>query len=295
MYATMDEQSDTFEAQRNYLFGIAYRMLGSAMEAEDIVQEAYLRWEGVDAATVQSPRAFLSRVVTRLCLDQLKSARERREQYYGPWLPEPVLTADPTLMDTPAGHISAVESISTAFLVMLERLSPVERAVFLLREVFDYGYDEIARIIEKDEANCRKIFSRARQHVTAHRPRFNDDQSAHDRLMIQFMTALNSGDLAGLERVLAEDAVAYADGGGKIQAATRPIHGRDAVAKFAAGIARLSPPDLTTEVMQINGRSGMLVREADGHIAVIILLITDGARINELHYIRNPDKLRHLG
>jgi RNA polymerase sigma-70 factor (ECF subfamily) len=281
---------NTFEEHRNYLFAIAYRMLGSVSEAEDMVQEAFLRFQQVDEAEVESPRSYLSAIVTRLCLDYLKSARVQREQYVGPWLPEPLLISSE---GEPAKITETLDSISFAFLVLLEKLTPNERAVFLLREVFNYDYDEIAAIIGKEAATCRQYFSRARKHLTDNRPRFEIQQETHSQIMMQFLEACRTGDLDQLEQLLAEDVVAFSDGGGKVAAATRPIFGRNRVARFWLGIAKQAPENFTAEMVLINGEQGLIGRVDDEIVFALVMEIQDG-HIQHIWTVRNPDKLKHL-
>jgi RNA polymerase sigma-70 factor (ECF subfamily) len=281
--------TDDFETYRPLMFSIAYRMLGSAMEAEDIVQEAYLRYQRVSPQDIDSPKAFLSAVVTRLCLNQLQSARARREQYVGPWLPEPILTAP-----SPAAKLSADESISMAFLVLLENLTPPQRAVFLLREVFDYDYSEIAAILGKDEAACRQLFSRAKKHLAEHRPRFKPSPEAHRQMLERFMNAVGAGDMDGLTRLLADNVTMWADGGGKARgAATRPLVGVEAVAQFVIASTRLPQVSLTAQISEVNGEPAAILRAGDQAMVVLMIAIQDD-RIHELRIIGNPDKLRGL-
>ena len=230
---------EDFERHRSLLFSIAYRMLGSVADAEDVVQEAYLRWQQAPEAEVRSPRSYLSTVVTRLSIDRLRSARARREEYVGPWLPEPLVSerAEEVAVLDELG-----ESLSTAFLVVLESLNPVERAVFLLREVFDYDYEEISRILGKSEDNCRQIAHRARQSVAARRPRFERSPEQEERLSRQFLEACMSGDMEGLISLLSEDVTLWSDGGGKVAAAPYPIYGPERVARFLLGVLRTVPP-----------------------------------------------------
>src|SRR5919201_2733309 len=208
---------------RPLLFSIAYRMIGSVSEAEDIVQEAFLRYHRAQPTDVENPKAYLSEVTTRVAIDHLRSARARREEYVGPWLPEPLLVDEHA--PDPSEQAELADSLSLAFLVLLERLSPVERAAFLLREVFDYPYDEIAEIIDRSEDNARQLVTRARRHVDEERPRFDADRRAQEELTERFMAATMDGDTEGLIELLAADVVAYTDGGGKVQAARKPLHG----------------------------------------------------------------------
>ena len=285
----MSAERESFEQYRPLLFSIAYRMLGSAMEAEDMVQEAYLRFQATAPDLIQSTKPFLTTVVTRLCLDQLKSARAQRETYIGPWLPEPVLTEG----ESPAAHLSRLESISMAFLVLLESLSPLERAVFLLREVFDYDYRDIARIVEREEAACRQLYSRARKHVQDQRPRFEPSPDVHQQIMHKFMQAIEAGEGDGLVHLLAENVTWTSDGGGKIAAAVRPLVGREKVVQFILGLIRLRPAGTTVEIAQVNGQAALVTR-VEGKVTVVITAETDGAQVTTIRAIANPDKLAHL-
>jgi RNA polymerase sigma-70 factor (ECF subfamily) len=283
-------ETDEFEAHRRYLFGVAYRMLGSSVEAEDMVQEAYLRWQRSDRAEVRSPRAFLSTVVTRLCLDRLKEARSTRESYVGPWLPEPIRTDAVADVD-PLEH---TESISLAFLVLLERLTPLERAVYLLHEVFEYSHSEIAAIVDRDEAACRQILRRARKDIVAGRPRFAPSKSAHQRLLEGFADAVVRGDADGLERLLADDVRSLADSGGKVNgAARRPVTGRDRVIRLYLGLRRLLTADTTAEVVDLNGWPALVLR-VGGAVVTALQIEADGERIHTIHSTVNPEKLGRL-
>jgi RNA polymerase sigma-70 factor (ECF subfamily) len=270
------------------LFGLAYRMLGSVMDAEDIVQEAFLRWQQVAGATVEEPRAYLTTVVTRLCIDHLRSARVRREQYVGPWLPEPLVTdQEPEVSNAPA----LAESLSMAFLVLLETLTPQERAVFLLHEVFGYSFGEIAAIIGKSEANCRQIAGRARKHVEERRPRFDASPDQQERLLRRFVQASTSGDMDALLSLLADDVTLWADGGGKVQpAALQPIHGAKNVARGALAFLSKAPPSLAVRFASVNGRPG-IIAEVDGQPVSVLTIEVVGDRIQTIHAIANPDKL----
>jgi RNA polymerase sigma-70 factor (ECF subfamily) len=287
--------SDPFIELRPLLFSIAYRMLGSATEAEDIVQEAYVRAhrEGTEGTTIESPKSYLSAIVTRLSIDHLRSARVRRESYVGTWLPEPLLTdGEPDA----AQHAETADSLSMGFLVLLESLTPVERAVFLLHEVFDYGYDEIAGVVGKSEDNCRQIAVRARRQVQAGKPRFEASKARRDELARRFFEAAGDGDVESLIGFLAADVVAYADGGGKGFAFPKPVHGREKVVRLlSAGAARgreLGVVDIHRA--EINGQPGALFVDADGvPIAAISLDIADD-QVQTLHAVSNPEKLRHL-
>jgi RNA polymerase sigma-70 factor (ECF subfamily) len=284
----MDNRLQIFEQQRPLLFSIAYRMLGSVMEAEDAVQESYLRYMATDADAIQSPKAFLSTVVTRLCLDQLKSARVKREAYFGPWLPEPLLTAD-----APDELLARHESISMAFLLLLETLSPVERAVFLLREVFDYEYETIAQIVGKREANCRQLHSRAKKHIHSGRPRFAPSPQEQQQLVGKLFTAMQLGDNDAFAALLAEDVELRSDGGGKAAAAIHPLHGRETVMRFLLGIYSRRPPNTAAELAEVNGAPALVVR-VDGKIENVMSFEIGGAGIRAIRIVRNPEKLRHL-
>lgn len=283
------EMREGFEELRSYLFSLAYRMLGSAADAEDIVQEAYLRWERT--SDVEHPKAFLSKVVTRLCIDHLKSARVRRETYVGPWLPEPLLTS--TEPDV-AEQAERADSLSMAFLVMLESLSPIERAIFLLREVFGYPYPEVAEIVGKSEANCRQIAHRAKEHIEARRPRFSADQKQREELMTAFFNACAMGDLEGLTNLLSEDVVLWSDGGGKVRAARRPVHRPAKVARFVLGILSKASGDIAIQVAEVNGQPGFLVFAGDRPDTVGSLDMGDGG-ICGIRLVVNPEKLTKVG
>jgi RNA polymerase sigma-70 factor, ECF subfamily len=280
---------EVFDRNRPLLFSIAYRMLGSVMEAEDVVQEAFLRWQGTHDDEVRSPSAYLSTVVTRLCIDRLRSAQARREQYVGPWLPEPLLEEK----EIP-GTAELDDSLSMAFLVLLESLSPVERAVFLLREVFDYEYAEIASLVGKSEANCRQIARRARQSVAARRPRFESSPEQEDRLMGSFLRASLGGDMEALIALLSEDVTLYSDGGGKTQAALRPIYGSDRVARFLAGILRKAPPDLAVRQTRVNGRPGFVGYFGDGTPQSVVTIDVAEGSITAIRLVVNPEKLANV-
>jgi len=276
---------EAFQALRPLLFAIAYRMLGVAAEADDVLQDAWLRWQAT-TAPIESDKAWLSTVVTRLCLDRLKSARATREEYVGPWLPEPVATdarVDP-------------DSISMAFLVLLERLTPVERAAYLLHEVFDYSHAEVAAILGKEIPACRQIFHRAQARVHEGRPRFSPTRAEHERLLQVFADALMSGQLDALEHALASDATLWADSGGKVRGAARqPIHGATHIAAFFAGLLRKFPPGpgQTFEVIDINGWPA-LVGRLHGAANLVLSIDTDGERIIAIRNVVNPDKLGRI-
>jgi len=274
--------TETYESLRPLAFSIAYRMLGSVSEAEDVVQEGLLRLHRAD--DVEHPKAFVATVVTRLSIDELRSARSRRETYVGPWLPEPLVT-DSRPDD---------ESVSMALLVTLEALSPVERAVFLLHDVFDYGYDEIAEIVGKTRENCRQLAVRARRHVEARRPRFEPSREQREALAARFFEAIREGDLDGLVSLLAEDAVATGDGGGKAAARKTPLHGGAKIARFMLGLMRLAERDAYEfDFCEVNGRPGALIRQDGRVISALSLEIADG-KVTEFLSVANPDKLHHL-
>jgi RNA polymerase sigma-70 factor (ECF subfamily) len=280
------DPSEVFDRHRPLLFSIAYRMLGSVMDAEDVVQEAYLRWQQASATEVRSPKAYLSSVVTRLCIDQLRSARAQREKYVGPWLPEPLPTEpapDAVVID---------ETLSMAFLVLLESLNPTERAVFLLREVFDYDYDEISHLVGKSEANCRQIARRARQSVAARRPRFERSPEQEEQLIARFVEACASGDMEGLLGLLSEDVTLWSDGGGKTRAALNPIYGADKVARFLSGILRKAPSGFIVRQTQINGRPGLIGYFGDGSPQGVVTFDIAGGSIRAIRLVVNPEKLR---
>ena len=276
-----------FETLRPLLFGIAYRMLGSAMEAEDIVQEAYLRYRDVAEEHVRSPKALLTTIVTRLCLDHLKAARVQREVYIGDWLPEPVLT-----QDLPFERAIEAETLSMAFLLLLEHLSPLERAVFLLHEVFDYTYREIGEIADRSEPACRQLLHRAKVQISMHRSHLADPVDVSHRVLAQFVDAVSSGDVAGVMQLIADDGVSVSDGGGKASAATRPLVGADRIARFIMGLVRQAPPDSEVEVASINAQPGLIVR-VSGHVEIVVVLHVYLGQIQRVYFIRNPEKL-HL-
>ena len=278
---------------RPLMFSIAYRMLGSVSEAEDVVQEAFLRLhrnaqEGLEVANLE---AYATTVTTRLAIDTLRSARVRREQYVGPWLPEPIVDdADP------ARRIELDETVSTAFLVLLEALTPVERAVFVLREAIGYDYDEIAAVVGKSEANCRQILARARKRVDDGRPRFDASREHRDRLAGEFLAAVGGGDLAALERLLADDVVFVGDGGGRAPAIQKPLVGGVAVARFLLGLVRRGAGlGVRLELVAANGQPALLTRDADGALLGVMTIDVEQGRIARLHNVLNPDKLGHLG
>ncbi len=289
------------EELRGRTFAIAYRMTGSVADAEEIGQESMLRLEQARqrGEQVSSPKAWVSTVATRLAIDHLRSARAERETYVGPWLPEPLLTdegpaAAPEL--GPAEHAEVADTLSQAFLVLLESLTPVERAVFLLREVFGYGYERIASTVGRSEENCRQILARARRQVEARRTRFEADERQRDELLDRFLEACEDGDAEALEAMLAADVVVYSDGGGKAAAARRPIHRRDLIVRFLVRVSRMRRErgGFRTRRARVNGQPGRLIVDPDGTVSDVLSIdVADGA-IQTIRIVRNPDKLRHL-
>jgi RNA polymerase sigma-70 factor (TIGR02957 family) len=284
-----DAATRTFVAHRNLLFTVAYEMLGSAADAEDVLQETWLRWVRVEAAQVREPRAYLVRITTRQALNRLRTRQRSRESYVGSWLPEPVLTA-PDVVD----DVLLAESVSTALMLVLETLSPTERAVFVLREVFRVEYDEIAAALDKSAPAVRQIAHRAREHVEARRPREVVSAEQTRAALTSFQRALATGDLQGLLDVLAPDVVLLADGGGRRQAALRPILGAAKVVRYLAGTMAKNALPVTAGIATVNGNPALVVRlggELDGVISVRV----EGGRVSGLYYVRNPDKLTRLG
>jgi RNA polymerase sigma-70 factor (ECF subfamily) len=277
-------------------FAIAYRMLGSVSEAEDVVQEALLRVHRTleEGERIDSPRAFVATVTTRLAIDELRSARARREQYVGEWLPEPIVTEG---SDDPARHAEMADSLSVAMLVLFETLSPEQRAVLLLRDVFDYGYDEIARIVGKTEDNVRQLATRARQHVDARRPRFQSTREQRDELAQKFYAAAQDGDLGGLEALLAHDVTLTGDGGGKAPALARSLHGRNRVARTLHNWFKLGAriPGAGMRPVEVNGGPGAMLVDGQGRLIGVLALDIEGGYIRSISSIVNPDKLSHLG
>ena len=292
----MSDVPETFESLRPLLFAIAYRMLASVSDAEDVLQEAYLRYRRAldDGVTIGSLKAFLSTVVTRLALDHAKSAQQRREEYVGVWLPAPLLVDEATY--DPAERAELADSVSMAFLLVLERLDPVERAVFLLHDVFGYRHDEIADIVEVSAVNSRQIATRARRRVQAERPRFESSPEERDRLAQRFFAAVTDGDVDGLVQLLAGDVVLYGDGGGKVPQWKGPIDGADRVARLFAGMgAQLGDVGLHLDLRRINGQPGALVRDRDGSVLAAWVLEISGGAVHTIRSVINPDKLRHIG
>jgi RNA polymerase sigma-70 factor (ECF subfamily) len=289
----------SFEPHRRRLLGLAYRMLGSMADAEDAVQDAYVRWHAARRDTVSDPRAFLMTTTTRICLDRLTSARARREEYVGPWLPEPVVD---TAALAPDSRTELAEDLSIALLLTLDRLSPLERAAFLLHDVFDFSFKEVAGALERSEAACRQLAARARAHVrdvrprgtTAPPPRPGATDASHARLMSAFVAATRSGDLHALTQLLASDARVVTDGGGKVAAALNVIDGADRAARFLIGASRKGwREDYTLRFATINGLPGVIVDAPEGPVQTTAFEI-DGDVVRALYIVRNPDKLRHL-
>ena len=289
---------ESFESYRPYLFGIAYRMLGSAMDAEDMVQETYLRYQATSLETINSLKAFLTTIITRLCMDQLHLARRKRELYVGPWLPEPINTTTTAESVDPQERVDTEETISLAFLLLMEQLQPIERAVFLLREVFEYEYSEIATFLGKSEAACRQSFSRAKKHLADHRPRFHAPADIQKQLLTGFLQAIQAGEMTALMKLLAEDVTFWGDGGGKVKgAAKRPITGRMAVARFFMQTGnvfrRTLPQDARVELAEVNRQPALIIRSAERAFSVLTVEVEDG-RIQTIRVVANPDKLAHV-
>lgn len=299
--STSSDAAATFEPFRRRLLGLAYRMLGSMADAEDAVQETYLRWHRADRATVTQPRAFLMTTTSRICLDMLTSARARREEYVGPWLPEPVLD---TAALAPDSHTELAEDLSIALLLTLDRLSPLERAAFLLHDVFDFSFSEVAHALDRSEAACRQLAARARAHVRDTRPRgattpmasrSNEMDAKHAELISAFIAATRSGDLNGLTQLLASDVRVVTDGGGKVQAALNVLQGANRSARFLIGAARKGwREEYTLRFAFINGLPGVIIDSPEGPIQTSAFEIEDGV-VRALYVVRNYDKLRHLG
>src|SRR6266568_1452586 len=280
-----------FEQHRTLLFSIAYRMLGSVADAEDALQDAFLRWQRASQEEIRSPKAFLVTLVSRVCINQLGSARARRETYVGEWLPEPLVTE-------PGSDVSRIaevdESVSMAVLLLLERLTPVERAVFLLSEVFDYKHAEIAAMLGLTEDNCRQLLHRARRHVRLERRRFSASARERTELLERFHHAAGNGDMEGLIGLLASDVVMHTDGGGKAAALALPIHGADNVARVSVyGLRRLASMNVLQQIVEINGEPG-IVSYLDGRPQSVFTVEARDGRIRAIYIVTNPEKLSHL-
>jgi RNA polymerase sigma-70 factor (TIGR02957 family) len=286
---------DVFNTDRPLLFSIAYRMLGSASDAEDVLQDAWLRCCSVDRSAIRSPKAFATTVVTRLCLDRLKSARRTREEYVGPWLPEPVLTRE---VEGPETMLQRAESVTLAFLVLLERLSPEERAVFLLKDIFEYDHGEIARILGTTVDNSRQLLHRAKERLAQGRPRLTGTAESRRAIAERFARAFSSGDGAELTALLARDVGMWSDGGGKASAARRPLAGRDEVLNFLIGLRRTAQTaglirDVSLKIEEVNSEPALIVRVGPRLESIFVFSIDDGA-ISGIRVVRNPDKLAHI-
>lgn len=281
---------ETFNQHRSLLFAIAYRMLGTVTDAEDMVQETFLRWQQTTEATVKSAKTYLSTITTRLCIDHLRSARVQRVGYVGPWLPEPIVTQQ---TNDPAAQVELADSLSMAFLVVLERLSPIERAVFLLREVFDYNYDEIAQMVGKSPANCRQILRRSRQHIADQRPRFPVSHQQQEQIAAQFLEASSQGSLQDLLTLLAKDVTFWSDGGGQVVAALKPLQGAMKVARFLLAIRSKWLSTSVAHVIEVNGQPGILYRVNDDIHSVMTFEIVD-SYIQSIYSVRNPEKLKRI-
>lgn len=288
----LEDRLTAFSRYRGLLFSIAYRMIGSVADAEDLLQDTFIRRQEASDTDIRSPKAFLITIVSRLCINRLRSARVQREEYVGEWLPEPLAT-DPG--SDPLGVLRVDESLSMAFLVMLERLTPVERAVFLLREVFDYKYAEIASALGLSEANARQILRRAQQHVRAVRPRFTSSVREHDDLLDGFRRAAGSGDMGRLLALLSSDVVLHSDGGGKATAVPNLIYGADRVARaIVGGLRKLVPTNLVQRIMQINGAAGVVNYYPNGQPHSVLTMDATAGRIRAIYIVTNPEKLAHL-
>jgi RNA polymerase sigma-70 factor (ECF subfamily) len=279
----MDRESQ-FQTLRPLLFSLAYRMLGTRADAEDVVQDAFLRWQGAADEEVRSPKSYLTTIVARLSLDELKSARRKREAYIGPWLPEPLVA--------PLGTqpLEMAESLSLAFLHLLETLAPAERVAFLLREAFDTEYDEIAATLNTSEANCRQLVARARKRLHDGRPRFPIDRDRHQEVLRNFLAACTTGDPSQLAALLGDDVVLYSDGGGKVAAALNPIFGADRVSRFLTGVSK-KVTGLSAVFADVNGLPGALLLDGDKPYSIVALQLNGGGRISRVFLIANPEKL----
>ncbi|MEU4532606.1 RNA polymerase sigma-70 factor [Micromonospora ureilytica] len=289
-----DPDQRVYDDHRNLLFSVAYRVLGSAADAEDVVQDAWIRWSAADRTRVADPRAYLTRIVSNLAMDRLRSARHKRETYVGPWLPEPILTSGDT-----ADTITNAESVSMAMLVVLETLSPLERAVFVLKEVFDLSYAEIGEAVERSEAAVRQAAHRAREHVRARRPRFTADRSRQYEVTRRFFAAATGGDINTLMELLSPDVTVWTDGGGKVRQAMRPVVGAPTVASWFAAITTVTyegvdPADMSADLAEINGGLGIVFRGPGRVVATLTFDVDADGRITAIHNVANPDKLQAI-
>ncbi|MFD4897524.1 RNA polymerase sigma-70 factor [Streptomyces sp. NPDC058411] len=292
---TADPGQEAFDRYRNLLFSVAYRILGTAADAEDTVQDAWIKWSAADRTQVADPKAYLARIVSNLAMDRLRSTRHKREVYVGPWLPEPILTSADT-----ADTVMDAESVSMAMLVVLETLSPLERAVFVLKEVFDFSHAEIAEAVERSEAAVRQAAHRAREHVRARRPRFAADRSQQRDATERFFTAATGGDMNSLLELLSPDVTLWTDGGGKVRQALRPVVGASTVAAWFAAIGTVTyqgvePADMKAELVEINGGPGLVFSGAGRVIATVTFDFDEAGRIVTIHNVANPDKLGAVG
>jgi RNA polymerase sigma-70 factor (TIGR02957 family) len=290
----LSPDQQVFDQHRNLLFAVAYRILGTVADAEDAVQDAWIKWSAADRSQVADPKAYLARIVSNLALQRLRSTRHQRETYVGPWLPEPILTSGDT-----ADDITNAESVSTAMLVVLETLSPLERAVFVLKEVFDFSHAEIAEAVERSEAAVRQAAHRAREHVRARRPRFTADRSRQRDVTERFLAAATGGDINTLMELLSPDVTLWTDGGGKVRQALRPVVGAQTVAAWFAAIGKVTyqgvdPADMNAELAEINGGPGMVFSGLGRVIATVTFDFDVDGRITAVHNVANPDKLRDI-
>jgi RNA polymerase sigma-70 factor (ECF subfamily) len=288
-------EPDVFNTERALLFSIAYRMLGSASDAEDVLQDAWLRYRGADRSAVRSPKAFATTIVTRLCLDRLKSARATREEYIGPWLPEPVLTSE---IAGPAALLQRAESVTLAFLVLLEKLSPEERAVFLLKDIFEYDHMEVAEMLGTTPENSRQLLHRAKVRLAEAKPRLTGTSESRLAVAERFARAFSTGDGSELTALLAQDVGLWSDGGGKASSARRPLIGRDEVRNFLLGLYRTAyatgvARDLSLRFEDVNSEPALIVR-AGGHLESIFVFSIDGDTVSGIRVVRNPDKLARI-
>ena len=296
----MTPDQATFDTLRSHAFAVAYKMLGSVSDAEDIVQNAWIRWQRAKDQDIRNPKAWLTTVVTRLGIDHLRAVKSRRETYIGPWLPDPLVDDDivsplaPEPQPTAEERMIRADDISTALLVVLEKLAPEERAAFLLHDAFDFSYPEISDILEKSQDACRQIVSRARKRVTDNKPRFDASAEEHRKLSHAFYAALSAGDAQAMVDLLSEDAVLHTDGGGKAIAARNLIYGPDRIMRFCLGIATKVTRELTLEMKRINGLPGFVAFENGAPFSTFSLAVKDG-RIERIYMMRNPDKMHHLG
>jgi RNA polymerase sigma-70 factor (ECF subfamily) len=287
--------ADVFSTDRPLLFSIAYRMLGSASDAEDVLQDAWLRYSGADATTIRSPKAFATTIVTRLCLDRLKSARATREEYVGPWLPEPVLTAD---VESPSTMLQRAESLTLAFLVLLEKLSPEERAVFLLKDIFEYEHSEVADMLGMTVENSRQLLHRAKARLADGRPRLSGTPESRRAVAERFARAFSSGNGSELSALLAADVGVWSDGGGKVAAARHPLLGHDRVLQFLLGVHRTASAttdmrEVSLQIADINSEPALVIRVRERIESIFVFSVDDGT-VSGIRIVRNPDKLAHI-